>query len=54
MSKWIKRVKSGVILPILSALFAQSSFANDAISYQRMQLAQGVDADVIHLSLIHI
>ncbi len=49
MSKWIKRVKSGVILPILSALFAQSSFANDAISYQRMQLAQGVDADVIHI-----
>ncbi len=49
MSKWIKRVKSGVVLPILSALFAQSSFANDVISYQRIQLAQGIDADVIHI-----
>ncbi|MCU4482071.1 phosphodiester glycosidase family protein [Acinetobacter ursingii] len=49
MSRWRSVLKSVVVLPILSALFAQSSFANDTISYQRIQLAQGIDVDVIHI-----
>ncbi|WP_151980683.1 phosphodiester glycosidase family protein [Acinetobacter guerrae] len=49
MSMWVKILKSTVIFSGLSTLLAQSAFANDFISYQRIQLAQGVDADVIQI-----
>ena len=49
MFNWLKILKSSIILPVLSALSAQSSFADESVRYQRLQLTQGVDADVVQV-----